>query len=272
VPLSALQQRILTRIARHRDPESFVAGGTVLNREGARYSDDIDIFNDVLERVEAAATKDAGALIDAGLTVKWIRRGAGFFSATVTDGTETTKIEWVHDSDFRFYPAVSDELFGYMLHPVDLAVNKVAAAADRSVARDMIDLLTVHDSVLPLGAAVFAAVGRAAGWTPEGMLAEIRRHISSISREDYAQLAVAVPLDVDAAVMRLRAVAGEAEAFVRQMPPGCEGVLFLSDGRPVQPDPAQLDKYTKHAGKRRGHWPSSPDIGSAMLERYAKPT
>jgi hypothetical protein len=272
VPLSALQHRILSLIARHRDPESFVAGGTVLNREGARYSDDIDIFNDVLERVEQAALKDAEALTTSGLAVSWIRRGPGFFSATIADKSETTKIEWVHDSDFRFYPAVPDDVFGYMLHPVDLAVNKVAAAADRSVARDMIDLLTVHDRVLSLGAAVLAAVGRAMGWTPEGMLAEMLRHVSSISRQDYAQLATATPFDIDVAVVRLRAIIGEADDFVRRMPPGSEGALFLLDGRPVLPDPAHLDRYAKHVGKRRGHWPSSSDIGSAMLERYVKPT
>ena len=243
-----------------------------MNRESGRYSDDIDIFNDVLERVELAALMDAEALTASGLTVIWIRRGPGFFSATVADGGDTTKVEWVHDSDFRFYPAVPDDVFGYMLHPVDLAVNKVAAAADRSVARDMIDLLTVHDRVLALGTAVLAAVGRAVGWTPEGMLAEIRRHVSSISREDYAQLATSAPFDIDAAVVRLRAIIGEADVFVRRMPPGCEGMLFLLDGHPVQPDPAHLDRYRRHAGKRRGHWPSSSDIGSAMLERYIKPT
>jgi hypothetical protein len=26
--------------------------------------------------------------------------------------------------------------------------------------------------------------------------------------------------------------------------------------------------YTEHAGRRRGHWPSSSEIGSAMLDRH----
>jgi hypothetical protein len=36
----------------------------------------------------------------------------------------------------------------------------------------------------------------------------------------------------------------------------------------VQPDPEQLDSYVEHAGQLRGHWPSSSEIGSAMLERH----
>lgn len=163
---------------------------------------------------------------------------------------------------------MADDVFGFVLHPVDLAVNKVVAAADRSVARDMIDLLTVHDHVLPLGAAALAAVGRAMGWTPEGMLAEIRRHVSSVSRDDYAQLAMSEPLDIGATVSRLRAILIEADAFVRKMPPGSEGFVFLKDGAAVQPDPALLEQYARHEGRRRGHWPTSSEIGSAMLDRH----
>jgi hypothetical protein len=52
------------------------------------------------------------------------------------------------------------------------------------------------------------------------------------------------------------------------MPAGKEGLLFLKGGQVVQPDPGQLQDYAEHPGQRRGHWPSSPEIGSAMLERY----
>jgi hypothetical protein len=34
----------------------------------------------------------------------------------------------VADSDYRFFPTMADETFGYVLHPVDLAINKVMAA------------------------------------------------------------------------------------------------------------------------------------------------
>ena len=61
-----LQSRAL-RLAALRSPDSYVAGGVALNREGPRYSGDIDIFQDSEERLAAAAEADANALADAGL-------------------------------------------------------------------------------------------------------------------------------------------------------------------------------------------------------------
>ncbi len=51
-----------------------------------------------------------------------------------------------------------------------------------------------------------------------------------------------------------------------------EGLLFLKDGEPVQPYPAALEVYTELAGKRQALWPFSSEIGTAMLERYGKPS
>jgi hypothetical protein len=44
VPLSNLQSEILRLLAAHRNPESYVAGSVPLNRDGPRFSGDIDIF------------------------------------------------------------------------------------------------------------------------------------------------------------------------------------------------------------------------------------
>ena len=71
--------------------------------------------------------------------------------------------------------------------------------------------------------------------------------------------------------MRLRQALDEAEAFVTRTPTDLVGLLFLKDNQVVQPDPDRLTEYQTHAGKRRGHWPSSSEITSAMLERYRKP-
>ena len=58
MPLTRLQQRILSVIARHRDAESFVAGGTVIQRDGIRRTRDIDIFHDRADRpAERAALR-----------------------------------------------------------------------------------------------------------------------------------------------------------------------------------------------------------------------
>lgn len=62
----------------------------------------------------------------------------------------------VADSDFRF----------------GLGVNKAMAAAGR---REVRDLVTVHETILSPGAVVWAAVEKSPGFTPEGLIAEIRR-------------------------------------------------------------------------------------------------
>src|SRR6266436_10432307 len=100
------------------------------------------------------------------------RRG---FTAEVTQGDASTRLEWVVDSDFGFFPTMRDETFGYILHPVDLATNQVAAAYGRREPRDVVDLLTIHDHILLLGAVIWASAGKALGFTPEGIINEIRR-------------------------------------------------------------------------------------------------
>lgn len=70
---------------------------------------------------------------------------------------------------------------------------------------------------------------------------------------------------------RFRDALVEAEAFVTQMPTEKVGLLFLKGEHVVQPDPSRLGDYQTHAGTRRGQWPISVEISSAMLERYKRP-
>ncbi len=270
MPLSKLQIDILQLLASHRDPESYVAGSTPLNRDALRYSADIDVFHDREELVGKAAAADAAVLQEHGYTLHWQRREPAIQTVLVESPEAATRLEWVADSDYRFFPTMPDELFGFVLHPADLAMNKALAAAGRRELRDLIDLVTIHDFILPLGAVVWAAVEKAPGYTPEGLLREIRRN-SSYSPDDWRALLATAPIDPAATMTRLRAILREAEAFVSLMPTEKAGLLFLTDGRAVQPDPATLDAYQAHAGCRRGAWPSSPEISSAMVERYTKP-
>jgi hypothetical protein len=254
----------LRLLAAYRSPDSYVAGSTPLHRDGPRFSADIDIFHDREERVAAAAAEDAAILAAAGFTVEWLRREPGIHAATIRRGDDATRLEWVRDSDFRFYPAVRDELFGYMLHPVDIATNKALAAAGRRAPRDVLDLLHIHARVLSLGAVIWAAVGKDPGYSPESLIAEIRRN-ARYQADEYAALAMAETIDAGLVARRLRAALDAAEVFARAMPVGREGLLFLRDGQPVAPDPAHLDSYTELAGRRQSIWPSSSDIGGAML-------
>jgi hypothetical protein len=118
VPLSKIQTAILRLLAAHREPESYVGGSTPLNRAAVRYSGDIDIFHDREERVATAAELDAALLGRHGYSLKWIRRDPSIFTVLVEFECEATKLEWVADSDFRFFPTIPDETFGYILHPV----------------------------------------------------------------------------------------------------------------------------------------------------------
>ncbi len=271
MPLSNLQTTLLRLLAANRNPESYIAGAAALNRDGPRYSGDIDIFNDGDQKLGATADADAVTIIAAGFELVWTSaRGTGKRSALVTGLGETTQFDWVADSDFRFFPAVRDELFGYMLHPIDLATNKAVAAADRRVPRDIVDLVTIHERILPLGAVVCAAIGRFPGPTPEQMLADIVRN-GRFSRDEFNSLAMDRPLDISELSARIRRMLEAAREFIARVPSDAVGFVFLDDGRAVQPDPAHLDRYEKHEGCRRGHWPSSSEIGSAMLEQFTTP-
>ncbi len=44
-------------------------------------------------------------------------------------------------------------------------MNKAMAAAGRREVRDLVDLVTVHGTILPLGAVIWAAVEKSPGFT-----------------------------------------------------------------------------------------------------------
>jgi hypothetical protein len=281
VPLSKVQTEVLRLLASQRDPERCVAGATPLNRNAPRYSGDIDIFHDREERVAAAAWNDAKILEAAGHRVAWLRQLPLIYTAEVgiegigvgrfesDDSNRTTCLELVVDSDFRFFPTIRDETFGYLLHPVDLAMNKVMAATGRREVRDLVDLLTIHEVILPLGAVIWAAVEKSPGFTPEGLIAEIRRNANYPAAE-WRALHMSEPVDPQVVHGHLREALDAAEVFVARMPTDKLGLLFLAGDQVVQPDPDRLPDYPTHAGRRRGHWPSNSEITAAMFERAAQ--
>jgi hypothetical protein len=269
VPLTKLQSHALRLLAAGRSPDSYVAGDVELNRDGPRFSSDIDIFQDSEERLAAAADADARALTAAGLKLSFRKIQIGRRQAEVNGLGETTQLEWVADSDFRFFPAQRDDLFGYVLDPVDLATNK-ASAADRREPRDIVDLLTIHANILPLGAVICAAVGRFPGQSPEEMLSDITRH-SRFTAEEFRVLATERPLDVPKLHQHIRAMIVDAERFISAIPSDAVGFVFLECEKPVQPALDALGKYQRRAGARGGVWPSSAEIYGAMLELYGKP-
>jgi len=265
VPLSSLQTEALQLLAGSRDPESYVAGSTPLNISSARFSADIDIFHDRSEQIAMYAESDANLLIIAGFTVTWLRKTSFIHSATIAKDGRQTKLEWLGDSDFRLFPPIRDSLFGFRLHPIDLAINKLFAAAGRSEPRDIYDLKIIHETIAPLSVIVWAGVEKSPGFTPEGLVGEVRRNLMH-PLSAWQEVAADTPLDARGITETVRAALDEAEAFASRMPTAKMGALFLDrDGRIVEPDPARLSDYIEHRGQRRGHWPSSPEITQAMF-------
>jgi hypothetical protein len=74
-----------------------------------RFSGDIHVFHDREERVAQAAAQDTALLEAEGYGLKWLRLGSGVYTVVVARSGETTKLEWVSDSDFRFFPTIRDE-------------------------------------------------------------------------------------------------------------------------------------------------------------------
>jgi hypothetical protein len=72
VSLSKLQSRLLSLLAGKRSPDSYVAGGIAINRDGPRFSADIDIFQDDVEQLVAIAESDAATIIEAGFVLTWL--------------------------------------------------------------------------------------------------------------------------------------------------------------------------------------------------------
>jgi hypothetical protein len=267
MPLSKIQSDVLLAIAKNRNPESFIAGATPINKDGPRYSSDIDIFHDREENVAASAIADVAVLEQSGFTFEWLRREPGFYSGVAAYEGDATKLEWARDNDFRFFPATPDETFGFRLHAFDLATNKALAAGSRREPRDVLDLILIDARVIPLGAVIWAAVAKDPGYSPESLIAEIRRN-ARYRADDFTDLRTTSPVDAGEVARALKLALEKADEFVGAMPIGKEGLAFLRNGAPVQPDPGRLNLFVEHEGRRRGHWPSSAEIGGAMLDNF----
>ena len=151
----------------------------------------------------------------------------GFIRALVQKGTGATKVEWVHDTSWRFLPPVANALAGYVLQPVDLAVNKLLALVGREEPRDFLDIIYAHQSVLSLGALCWAAAGKDPGFTPAFLLTLLRRR-GRYRPEDFARLHLREQPDLLALKRIWLEALDQAEAFVAARPHGELGCLYYS--------------------------------------------
>jgi hypothetical protein len=243
VPLTEFQRQVLGLVGRNRTPDSYLAGGAALHftPNSLRFSNDLDFFNDSEARVATAFAEDRTALEAAGFSLDVELSQPGFIRVTVQRGGESTRIDWAHDSAWRFMPPVRDPLGGYLLHEVDLAVNKTLALAGRDEPRDYVDILFVHQRVLPLGGLVWAAVGKDPGFTPLSLLELLKRR-GRHRPETLARLDLVAPVDLVAAKEIWLGALAAADQFIRARPADELGCLYYSAAQQkfVLPGPGAL--------------------------------
>jgi hypothetical protein len=260
VPLTEFQRSLLAELSKGRRDDSYLAGGAALHfaPNSARFSNDLDFFHDSVERVASAFKQDSERLVAAGYAVHVELSQPGFVRATVTRGANSTRVDWAHDSAWRFMPLERDPLGGLLLHPVDLAINKVLALAGRDEPRDFVDILFIHAQVLQLGAVCWAAAGKDPGFTPLSLLELLKRR-GRYRPEEFARLDLAEPFDLVGAKQAWLAALAEAETFIRSRPPDEMGCLYWSAERQafVAPVPGapRLAGVSPHFGAPGGVLP-----------------
>lgn len=194
----------------------------------------------------------------------------GFVRAIVAKKGSQTKVEWAHDSAWRFMPPVKRDGAGFQLHPIDLAINKVLALAGREEPRDFIDILYINNEILPLGALVWAAVGKDPGFTPLSLLELLKRR-GRYHSEDFARLALRDPVDLHKMKTEWLAALQEAEDFIRSRPPEELGCLYYSSEKKRFVAPQSKEavgvNYSLHFGRPGGVLPNM-FMGDALTELF----
>lgn len=222
-----------------------------------------DCFHDSEARVASAFAADRDRLQRAGYTVDVELSQPGFIRAVVHRAGGRTRVDWAHDSAWRFMPLVRDPLGGLLLHPVDLAINKILALAGRDEPRDFVDTLFVHRRVLPLAGMCWAAAGKDPGLSPLSLLELLKRR-GRYRPEDFTRLHLVEPFDLATEKTHWLAALTDAEVFARRRSPDEAGCLYYESrlDRFVLPrDDADLDQQgiVLHRGAPGGVVPRISD-------------
>jgi hypothetical protein len=240
-----------------------VAGDVALNQllSAPRLSRDIDLFHNSQEAVAWTWDADRALLAAAGYSVEPLREAPSFVEARVARGMDRVIMQWAQDSVFRFFPLLEDDLMGLVLHPFDLATNKVLAMAGRMEPRDWIDVLNCDRNIQPLGYLAWAACGKDPGYNPLSLLAELSRAHYSQPELDMLDFSGSKP---DAVLLGelWHEILHTARALCRHLPPGELGKCVISrDGElfrgGVETLPAALKNQNVgfHQGRIGGSWP-----------------
>jgi len=260
VPLTDYQASLARLLSENRTFDSYLAGGAAILIEPntTRFSRDLDYFHDSEARVAEAFTADRRLLEAGGYSIDVDLNQPGFVRAIVRKDEHATKVEWARDSAWRFMPTVRDDRVGFVLHPVDLAVNKVLALAGRDEPRDVLDALHLHRRVLVLGCLCWAACGKDPGFTPLSLLELLRRR-GRVRAEDLARLDLAAPIDLHATKCAWLDALDSVGPFVAARPPEEIGCLYYSASERAFVDPREASDALPHFGRPGGVLPRVED-------------
>lgn len=261
MPLSDYQAELARLLSANRSFDSYLAGGAAILLEPSttRFSNDLDYFHDSEVRVAEAFDADSALLRERGYRVEVELSQPGYIRAVVSRDAGATKVEWARDSAWRFMPTVRDERVGFVLHPIDLAVNKTLALAGRDEARDLLDTLHFHRNVLALGPVCWAACGKDPGFTPLSLFELLRRR-GRITGADLSRLDLAEPVDLEALKHKWLSALDSVEPFIDSRSDDPIGCLFYSRNRKAFVDPRTVDDAVPHFGRPGGVLPRVKDL------------
>ncbi len=231
--LTALQRDVCRLLARRRVEagESYLAGGSTLNEllGASRLSRDLDLFHDTEAAVSQSFKADQALLLSAGFSVATMREAKGYVEAEIGKDGGRARIEWSRDSAFRFFPLLEDSELGLVLHPFDLATNKVLALVGRLEVRDRVDVIECDSRLQPFGYLAWAASGKDPGFSPSFLVDRAARQ-GRYSATEVAELDFAGPHpDAGELSRRWHTILDEARQVVEVLPAMAVGCFVLGD-------------------------------------------
>jgi hypothetical protein len=227
-----------------------VSGATVLHQtpDSPRSSQDIDLFHDEQASVQKAFAADVTTLEQNGFVVEPVGQSHDSFRrALVRRGNQQTRIEWVYDSAFCFFPVEGDADMGWRLNFWDATTNKTRALVGRQVIRDYLDCLYVQEHHLHIGALARAAAAKDPGLSA-GMIIDWAGRGNRFRPEDLAEVLLEKPVDLREAKQKWLVVLNEARDGIARVPPADAGCLYLdAQGKPICPSPDSPDSRATSA-------------------------
>ena len=264
--LTDLQRNVCRLLAQNRIAagEAYLAGAATLNEliASPRVSRDLDLFHDTEEALAATWDADRRLLEAEGFVVTVLRERPAFVEAEVSRGDESVILQWVRDSAYRFFPLVEHEELGLVLHPFDLATNKVLALVGRLEVRDWVDVIQCDASIQPLGYLAWAACGKDPGFSPGAILEHASRSARYAAEEVLELSFQGTPPDPAELSKKWHRMLDSAREVIALLPPEEAGKCVLArngtlfrKGASGLSEALSRDAILFHEGRIRGAFP-----------------